>query len=98
MMYTIKETIKTQEYNQIQIQKLVKTSSLEILSVSLEKNAIFNKHSSPTDVQIVVIEGDIVFHICGKQYNLTTQQNFCFPKDTEHWVSANENSKFLIIR
>ena len=98
VMYTIDNTIKSQPYNKLQVQKLVKTDSLEILSISLERDAIFSEHTSPTDAQLIVLEGDIAFHIKGETFHLKKHQNFSFPKEVVHWVAANENSKFLIVR
>ena len=97
-MYTIKSTIKDQEFNKLQVQKLARTAFFEILSISLEKDAVFPKHTSPTDAQLVMLEGDIFFHINEEVFHLKEQQSFSFPKEKEHWVKANENSKFLIIR
>jgi len=97
-MYTINNTIKSQTFNNLQVQKLAKTDAFEILTISLEKDAVFPTHTSPTNAQLIVLEGDIFFHIHGEPYHLKAQQNLSFPKETEHWVSANENSKFLIIR
>ena len=97
-MYKIDNTIKNQEYNKLQVKKLTKTDVLEILSISLEKEAIFPEHTSPTDAQLIVLEGDIFFHINEETFHLKAQQHFSFPKETAHWVKANENSKFLIVR
>jgi len=97
-MYTINNTIKSQTFNKLQVQKLAKTDLLEILSISLEKGAIFPEHTSPTNAQLVVLEGDIFFHINDETFHLKEQQHFSFPKETAHWVKANENTKFLIIR
>lgn len=97
-MYTIQNSIKDQAFNKLQVHKLAQNETIEILSISLEKGALFPTHTSPKDAQLIVIEGDIVFHIEGGEYRLETQQHFSFPKDTEHWVSANENTKFLIVR
>lgn len=97
-MYNISSQIADQRFDNLQIQKIVKTNALEILSISLEKGATFPEHTSPSDAQLIVLEGDIVFHINGNSYQLKTQQNFNFPKATPHTVRANENSKFLIIR
>lgn len=97
-MYEIDNQIKIQKYNKLQICKLKKTDSLEILSISLEKGAIFPDHTSPTDAQLIMLKGDINFHIDGNVYHLTEEQFFSFPKQTEHWVRANANSKFLIVR
>jgi len=97
-MYKINNGINAQEFSALQIQKLVKTESLEILSISLEKDTVYPEHSSPKDAQLIVLEGDIVFHINQEQYSLTKHQHFSFPKEVIHWVKANESSKFLIIR
>lgn len=97
-MFKIIDIIKTKPYDQLNVLKLAKNNKFEILVISLEKGAIFPQHSSPTNVELIVLEGDIVFHINDEAYHLTKQQCFSFPKQTEHWVSANENSKFLIIR
>ena len=97
-MYEISDIIKTQQYDKLKASKLVKTDALEIISISLEKDAVFPEHTSPTDAQLVVLEGDIVFYINEEKYKLTKHQHFNFPKEISHWVTANENSRFLIIR
>tara|TARA_R110000868_G_scaffold371419_1_gene634983 strand:- start:603 stop:896 length:294 start_codon:yes stop_codon:yes gene_type:complete len=97
-MYTINKTIKDQPFDKLQVMKIAKTDKLELLSISLEKDAIFPTHTSPTDAELVVLEGTIIFHINNTQYKLSKQDHFSFPKLVEHWVKAEENSKFLIIR
>jgi len=97
-MYKIDDTIEFQSFDKLQVQKLTKTDTLEILSISLEKDVIFPEHTSPTDAQLVVLEGDIVFHIKEESFRLKKHQHFGFPKEEKHWVKANENSKFLIVR
>jgi len=97
-MYTINDQIKNQEYNKLQVNKLVRTDSFEILNISLEQGAIFPEHIALTDAELIVLEGEILFHINGKSYLIKEQQHFSFPKEMPHWVSAEENSKFLIIR
>lgn len=97
-MYETSNQIFDQEYDKLQVQIVIETPNFDILSISLEKDAIFPNHSSPTDAELIVLEGSIVFHIDDEPYQLSKQQRFSFPKQTEHWVKANENSKFLIIR
>ncbi|WP_297764595.1 cupin domain-containing protein [uncultured Muriicola sp.] len=97
-MYNISDEIKIQEYNKLQVKKLVNKDSLEILCITLEKDTLFPEHTSPRDAELFVLEGAIEFHINGTTYNLKTQQHFNFPGETVHWVLATENSKFLIIR
>ncbi len=97
-MYQVNTTIKSQVFDKLQIQKLVKNDALEILSISLEKGAIFPEHTSPTDATLVVLEGAIVFHINGEDYSIKKLEHFSFPKEEKHWVEAFKDSKFLIIR
>lgn len=99
-MYTINinNTILQQPFAGLQIRQLVKNPRLEILSVSLEKNTVFPSHESHRDTHLVVLEGQIVFYIENHPVVLKEKQEFSFSKDTEHWVEALENSKFLIIR
>lgn len=97
-MYEVDNQIKSQEYDKLQVKIVVETPNYDILSISLERDAVFPNHSSPTDAQLIVLEGTIKFYIDGESYTLTKHQRFSFPKQTEHWVKANENSKFLIIR
>jgi len=94
----IDNTIAQQPFAGLKIEQLVKNAHMEILSVSLAKGAVFPRHSSPRDVHLVVLEGEIDFFIKNQIVNLGTQQHFSFSKETDHWVQALENSKFLIIR
>jgi len=97
-MYTINNEINDQTYNQLQVLKVQKTDRLEVLSISLEKDAVFPEHISPSDVQLIILTGNMVFHIKGETFQLKQGQHFSFAKDEKHWVKAIENSKFLIIR
>ena len=97
-MIDIDNTIAQQPFNGLQIEKLVKNESMEILSISLARDAIFPKHTSPKDAHLVVLEGCIDFHIENQIVNLKAQQHFSFSKEVEHWVRALSDAKFLIIR
>jgi quercetin dioxygenase-like cupin family protein len=97
-MYETNDQIADQKYDKLQVQIVVENPKFDILSVSLEKDAIFSNHSSPTDAQLIVLEGEITFHIDDESYHLTKYQCFGFPKQTEHWVQGRTDSKFLIIR
>lgn len=97
-MYQIDNSISEQGLCKLQIKKIVASEAFDILSISLEKDAIFPDHTSPTNAHLIVLEGEIVFYINDTSYQLKKQQHFNFPKDTMHWVKATTNSKFLIIR
>jgi len=97
-MYTVNNIIATQKIKSLQVLKVFKNDHFELLSISLEKDAIFPEHTSPTDAVLFVIEGSVVFHIEDKEFHLSALQIFHFPGKTSHWVTARQDSKFLIIR
>ena len=97
-MYTILNTINNVEYNELKASKLLDINAKEILLISLEKGNEFPKHTSPRDAHLIVLEGDITFYINNTSYQLQQHTVFNFPKNEEHKVNANQNSKFLIIR
>lgn len=97
-MYTIDNTIKRTSHNGLQATKLLDINASEILSICLEKATTFPVHTSPTEAHLFMVEGEVSFFINNEKYILSQHQFFKFPKDEAHWVEANENSKFLIIR
>ena len=82
----------------LNVANIFKSDSTETLLISLEKNKLFPTHSSPKSTFLVVLEGDIDFHINQESINLVQHQTYTFDKELEHYVTANQNSKFLIIR
>ncbi|MGB5170225.1 MAG: cupin domain-containing protein [Eudoraea sp.] len=97
-MCQINDTINLQTIDKLQVKELAKNEAFQILSISLEKGAIFPEHTSPTDAHLIVLEGEIIFNIQKESHRLRSKQSLAFPKETKHWVSSNENSKFLIVR
>lgn len=97
-MYEVSSSISSQKFEGLKVQKIASNSETEIISISLEKDAIFPEHTSPRDATLIVLEGEIVFYIKEERYLLFEQHHFQFEKEVPHWVKANENSKFLIIR
>lgn len=82
----------------LNVAKIFKSDSTETLLISLEKGTLFPTHTSPKSTFLVVLEGNIDFHINNEIINLSKQQSYTFEKELDHHVTANENSKFLIIR
>jgi len=82
----------------LQVSKIFESETTETLLITLEKGKIFPTHTSPKDAFLVVIEGFINFHIENKMIELERHEIYTFKKDVEHYVTANKNSKFLIIR
>lgn len=97
-MYQINDTLNLVEYKGLQAGKLLDINAKEILNISLKANTVFPKHTSPTDAHLIMLEGSISFFINNKVHKLLKHQIFNFPKNTDHWVEAIENSKFIIIR
>jgi quercetin dioxygenase-like cupin family protein len=93
-----KNTIIETAIKGLNVSKIFKTESTETLLVSLEKGATFPTHTSPKDALLVVLEGSINFFIEEHNILLETQQVYTFTKEVAHYVTANENTKFLIIR
>lgn len=97
-MYTVEKDIEQQAFNKLKVQKIKTSENLDILSISLEKGAVFPEHTSPRDAYLIMLEGEIQFHINYDVYTLSQHQHLNFNKEEAHWVEASENSKFLIIR
>jgi len=86
------------EVKGLQVSKLFESKTSEALLISLEKGKIFPKHTSPKEALLVVVEGHINFYIENKMIALEQHEVYTFPAATEHYVTANQNSKFLIFR
>jgi len=97
-MYDIIDSINLLEYEGFQIEKIKEIDAREIIQISLEKRSVFPMHASPTDANLIMLEGAVSFFINNEEFRLFKHQLFTFPKDEEHWVEANKSSKFLIIR
>lgn len=97
-MYKINDTINLTSYKGLKAGKLLDVKAKETLLISLEKDAVFPEHTSPTNAHLLVLEGLITIYINDLEFKLTKHQIFNFPKDKKHWVNAIEDSKFLIIR
>lgn len=97
-MYTTNNCLNEKTYKGLQVGRLLDIHAKEILHISLEADATFPKHTSPSDAHLFVLEGEIIFHINNIEHKLTKHQIFNFPKEEEHWVVAIQNSQFLIIR
>ncbi|MBC2839289.1 cupin domain-containing protein [Robiginitalea sp. SC105] len=97
-MYQKDDTILRQPMDQLQIRRLSVENTPEVLSISLEKAAVFPEHVSPRDALLVVLEGSIDFQIRDASYRLDRLEALRFERDTPHRVTACTDSKFLIIR
>jgi quercetin dioxygenase-like cupin family protein len=97
-MYSIEKDIEQQPFNKLKVKKINTSEHLDILSISLEKGAVFPEHTSPRDAYLIMLEGEIKFHIKNEVFTLSQHQHLNFNKEEPHWVEGLKNSKFLIIR
>lgn len=97
-MYHNDTIISTLPFDKLQLHKLAKNLHFEILAFSLEKEAVFPEHTSHTDAHLAVLEGDLWLYKYGSSHRLKKHHHLSFPKAIKHWVKANKNLKFLIIR
>lgn len=97
-MHTLIDTINLTDYKDLKISKIADIEASQVMKVTMEKGAHFPKHTSKTDVMLVVLEGKISFYINEQEFSLRKHQVFLFPKNEEHHVTAYENSKFLLIK
>ena len=97
-MYKVDNRINELEFNDLHIEKLGKAGDAEVMIVFIEKGTTFSKHTSPKDAHLILLDGDIIFHLENESYDIGKNQHFRFEKDVLHWVEAKEDSKILIVR
>ena len=93
-----KNSIIETEIKGLKASKIFASDSTETLLITLEKDKLFPTHTSPRSTFLVVLKGKIDFHIENKSITLTEHQTYTFEKNIEHYVTAHEDAKFLIIR
>ena len=97
-MYTANDISQKQEFNGLQIKKLVKSEDYEVLSISLEAGHLFPEHVSHKDAHFLLLEGEVYFGIDKQIINLVPLQLLDFKAHTKHYFKSLTDSKFLIIR
>ena len=75
-MFQILDDINITEHKNVQVSKISASEDTEVLHISIEKDAIFKKHTSPKDALLVVLEGQICFHINNNSFVLSKHQLF----------------------
>lgn len=93
-----KNTIIETEIKGLKASKIFTTDSTETLLITLEKDKLFPTHVSPKTALLVMLMGKIDFFIENEVITLETHQTYKFEKNIAHHVTAQKDSKFLIIR
>ncbi|MBT8258721.1 MAG: cupin domain-containing protein [Bacteroidia bacterium] len=91
-------TIKDTGFEGITVKKLAEHEAYEIVLITLEGGAKIPSHVANRDAQLVMLEGRIKFHIEDETYDLSSQQTIHFDKNITHWVEAEEDSKFVLVK
>ncbi len=69
----------------------------KVIAMALEAGHSLNEHKTPSDTFLLVVEGEIVFKMSGKQYRLKQGQAFDIPGNATHSVDAAVDSRFLLV-
>lgn len=97
----IDELIKFNEHT-VEKKILAKNGDDMILLVALKENQELPEHISPVDAFIYVVYGDVNFNIKEeaetKTYAVKTGETFSFKKDEKHFVTAEKDSVFFVMR
>ena len=91
-------TINETDFQGVSVIKLAQQDSYEILLITLEKGAEIPAHVANRNANLIMLQGHIRFHIENKEYTLMANTVLCFEKNIQHWVKAEENSKFVLIK
>jgi quercetin dioxygenase-like cupin family protein len=91
-------TLKTTNFNGLEVTKWIQKPNFEVLMITLEKDHTFPEHISPKDAVLIVLDGTINFKIKQRKLTIQTNESFQFKADEPHEVDALTDSKFLIIR
>ena len=98
IMTTLLNTIIDTPCKGVQVSKLVDEANYEVLMIAMEKDAELPPHVANNDAHLIVLDGNIQFHINEEKIELGPQQLLNFSKQTTHWVKAIIDSKFLVIK
>lgn len=96
-MIAVHTDIESQTRQGLQVLKLFRNDALELLRLSLEMDAVFPGHSSPTEAVLPELEGRTRFHNNTGECCPGPQIFPGFPAKTPDRVQADQPSKFLII-
>jgi quercetin dioxygenase-like cupin family protein len=94
---TISNT-KDNPFDGLKVEKLFKSDNCETLLIQIEKGHTLPNHTTPKQALLVLQDGEAVFNIEGKQFNLKSGDYFIIPANIEHSVAANTDTILLIIR
>ena len=77
---------------------LHKSENGRALCIGFKKGMLLKEHKAHMPTTLVVLNGNVVFAIEGKEHNLSTYDEFIIPVEITHAVSALEDSLILLIQ
>lgn len=77
---------------------ILENGDSKIILFALKKNQILEKHKSPVDAAVFVLKGEIEFHDEQKSLNIKGGEMIIEHADSEHYVKAIKDSKFIVVR
>ena len=77
---------------------LLENGNSKLIAMYLEKDAIYDCHTSEGDVCVIVYDGEIEIHFEAQKFTIKKGEILMFKKEHEHKVLAKKDSKFLVVR
>lgn len=77
---------------------LLENGNSKFIAIYLEKDAIYDCHSSEGDACVLVYDGEIEIHFEAEKFEIKKGEMIMFKKEHEHKVLAKKDSKFLVVR
>ncbi len=90
--------ITDKAFDGLKVEKILKSDTCEVLLIRIEFNHTLPNHKTAKEALLVMQQGEAIFEMEGKKFNLKTGDNFMIPANVEHNVVANTDSILLVIR
>lgn len=90
--------ISDKAFDGLKVEKLLNSDTCETIMIRIEANHTLPSHTTAKEALLVMQQGEAIFEIENKKFNLKTGDHFLIPVDINHSVIANTDSILLIIR
>lgn len=85
-------------FDGLKVEKLQKFDSCETILFRIEATFSLPKHTTAKEALLIMQQGEAIFEIEGKKFNLKKGDHFKIPANIDHSVTANTDTILLIIR
>lgn len=90
--------IADKAFDGLKVEKLHISDTYETILIRIEAKHELPRHKTAKEALLVMQQGEAIFEIGSKSYNLKKGDHFMIPVNIEHSVLANTDSILLIIR